>query len=458
MKNNAAHHYNKGVLTEGPISRHLMRLTIPMTWGIFAVISFQLADLFFISYLGTEALAALSFTIPVTYGIFSLFIGFQIAMASLASRLIGEKKIDQMRQSVMHGLILVGGAGFLFAAMGLYFHDGIFKSMGADETTMPLIRDYMLVWFGGIIFVAMPMIGNAAMRAGGDSMTPAIIMSVAAIINIILDPIFIFGLFGFPRLEIQGAALTTVFANAGALAASLYIMKYRKKMLLPFREIDWGDFKNSAKKLLSIALPAGLTNAIQPAVNAFILSLLTGYGTAAVAAFGIVTRIEAFAFIVLMALATGMAPVIGQNWGARDMGRVRETLKLGIGFNVIWSLAMAIILIIGGEAIAAAFSSDPAIIHIMMLYFWIVPLSYALGNLVMGWASAFNAIGRPERAFVMIVLKMIVILIPAALIGEHLWGVGGIFAGIALANILAGGAFHILNRAIFNKLEPAGAA
>lgn len=445
--------HNKKDLTKGPVEKHLIRLTLPMTWGIFAIISFQLVDTFYISMLGTRELAALSLTFPITMAVFSLFIGFQIAMASVGSRLIGSGDIDTMRRVTTHSVLLVFVLGLCVAALGMFFHDSIFRLVGANDDNLPLIWSYMSVWFAGAVFVTVPMIGNAAMRADGDSMTPAVVMTIVAVINIILDPILIFGLFGFPRLELQGAAIATIFANSCAMVTGLYINYYRKKLLCSPFNLQLDKFKDSSKRLLFIALPAGLTNTIQPLVNAFIFAMLAVYGEEAIAAFGVATRIEAFAFVILMALATGMAPIIGQNWGAKQFDRVNRTLNVAITFNFVWSLFVASILFVFGRHIAGLFSDDPEIINIMSLFFFMVPASYAFGNLIMGWGSAFNAMGMPGRSVLMIVTRMIVLLIPALYFGEKYYGIAGIFGAIAAVNVFAGIFFHIMNWRLCKNYE-----
>jgi len=422
-----------------------VRLTLPMTWGIFAIISFQLVDTFYISMLGTAELAAFSLTFPVAMTVFSLFIGFQIAMASVGSRLIGEGQRETMQRVATHAIFLVFGLGILIAGAGITFHDPIFRLLGATPEMMPDIRSYMHIWFMGAVFVTVPMINNAAMRADGDSMTPALIMTIVAVINIILDPILIFGLFGFPRLEIQGAAIATIFANACAMGTGLYINYARKNLILNPLKIGFVNFGNSMKRLLFIAIPAGLTNTIQPMVNAFIFALLAGYGHEAIAAFGVVTRIEAFAFVILMALATGMAPIIGQNWGAGRFTRVNETLKVAIRFNILWSIGIAIVLGLFARPIASLFTESEEMIGYALLFFWMVPFSYAFSNLIMGWGSAFNAMGMPQRSMAMIVIKMLVLTVPAVLIAEHFYGIKGIFGAIAGVNVIAGTLFHIVN-------------
>lgn len=447
---------HKGDLVSGPVSGHLVRLSVPMIWGIFAIISFQLVDTFYISLLGTKPLAAVSFTFPVNYAIFSLTMGFSIAMSSVVSRLIGSRQEEDVKRITTHGLMMVLGLSICISILGVVLHDRLFALMGATPDMLPLIRDFMILWFLGSVFVSVPMVSNAALRAAGDSLTPSLIMTVAALVNLVLDPILIFGLFGFPRLEILGASLSTMIANACAMLASLYVVAHKRKMLLSRHDLHMHLFKNSARRILFIALPAGLTNAIQPIVGAFIVSLLAAYGPEAVAAFGVASRVEAFAFIILMAVSIGMAPIIGQNWGAKRYERVNEALRLAIGFGALWSVFIAIILGSLARPIAQIFSDDPAVVEITRVFFIIVPFTYVFGNLVMGWASAYNAMGRPQWSFAMIAIKMIVLLLPAVALGARLDGVQGIFWAIALVNLISGITFHILSAKGCKKAEDKG--
>ncbi|MCB1532292.1 MAG: MATE family efflux transporter [Alphaproteobacteria bacterium] len=431
---------NKGDLTTGPIHKHLIRLTLPMIWGIFAVISVQLADTYFIGLLGTEELAAISFTFPVTMLLTHLIFGLNIAVSSVVSRLIGEKQKEDVKRVVQHAVILAFITSVVFAALTYIFLDPVFRALGADGQMLAIIHEYMPIWLLGYCLIAIPMNGNSAIRASGNAMHPAIVMTTVSIVNIVLDPIFIFGKFGLPAYGVQGAAIATVIAYICGMVLGLYFLIVREKLIC-LSSLHLDKVKDSLKRLGVIALPAGITNTIVPAGNAVILAMLAGFGAEVVAAYGVATRIEAFAMLTIIALATGLAPVVGQNWGAKIYERVHGAINMAIKFNLYWSFAAAIILGLFARQIAGAFSDDPIVIHYSVLFFWIVPFSYAFGNLVFGWSSAFNAMGMPERSFMMIVGKAALTLI-GAYVGSLYFGVIGVFGALAGANVLSGALSH----------------
>lgn len=434
-----------GDLTSGPVQGHLVRLSVPMIWGILAIVASQLVNTFYISMISPAHLAAISFTFPVTMTVLSLIIGLGIGMSSVVSRAIGEGNHDTVVRLSSHGLILAVIAGVIMALAGHAIMDPLFRAMGATDDMMPMVLDYMGLWFTGIVFITVPMVGNSAIRATGDTLTPALIMMGTTAFLVVLDPLLIFGLFGLPRMEMHGAALATIISYGLSMIVALWILKYKKRII--FQDgLHLDQFGDSARRLLFIALPAGITSTIQPMTSGVLTAILAQSGTHAVAAFGVATRVEAFAFIVIMALATGMSPILGQNWGARRFDRVHETLRLAIRFCVLWSVAVAAILMIGAYPLAGLFSTDAETVRMTALYFLIVPFSYAAGNLVPGWSSAFNAIGLPQRSAAMIGVKMIIVQIPLAFIGNHFFGVIGVFASIAIANIGTGLYYHWRNK------------
>ena len=434
---------NKGDLTRGSVRKHLARLTIPSIWGMLAVIAVQLADTYFIGLMNdTHILAGISLTFPVTMAISHLVFGVNIAMSSVVSRLIGANKHDEAKTVVLHGLMIAFCTSAVIALLCFIFMQPLFNLLGADENSWPTVAAYMPIWLIASVLLAVPVNGNSAIRAGGDTVLPAILMTTTAVVNFVLDPLLIFGLAGFPELGVQGAAVATLISYIFCFALGMYFLIV-KKNLVATDGLHLDQFKSSLKRMIVIAIPAGIANIIQPATNAVIIAVLAAHGNAAVAAMGIVSRIEALAMLVIIALALGMAPLVGQNWGANKLGRVHETINNAIGFNFIWSFFVAILLGVFARSIAGEFTDDPAVIEYAALFFWIVPFSYAFGNLVFGWSSIFNAMGMPQRAFFLILMKCIVITIPAIFIGSALYGVTGIFIAIAIANTAAGIFFHV---------------
>ena len=435
---------NKVDLTQGDLLYHLRRLSLPMVLGIFAIVSTTLVDTYYISLLGTDELVAISFAFTLSFAVFSFILGLGIGMSSVLSRAIGAGDMQAAQRLTLHCLVVGAIFSVIITFAGLVSQKYIFKAIGADDHILVLVLEYMDIWLFGIILVTMPIIGNAAMRASGDSFSPGMIMVLAAIVNLILDPILIFGYFGFPALGMQGAALASVIAYAISMIPALYILAVPKKMLFQTAP-QWHLLGQSAHQFLSIGIPAGLANMIQPLSNAFVVALLAYVSNEAVAGYGVSVRIQSFVLIPVMALATGMSPIIGQNWGAGRFDRVNETLSKSLAINAVWCGLTAILLAIFSAPIAGAFSSDKAVISAAQIFLWILPVTYIGAQTIQLWCSAFNAAGYPKRAFIILNVKIIGLYIPASYIGSLYGGVIGVACGLAIVNVFAGLGFHILN-------------
>ncbi|MCC7305075.1 MAG: MATE family efflux transporter [Alphaproteobacteria bacterium] len=432
---------NRGDLTTGDVQKHLVRMTVPMIWGLMAVISVQLVDTYFVSMLGTRELAGISFTFPVTMLISHLVFGLNIALSSVVSRLLGEKKQEDAKRVVLHGIILSFTVSAIIALLCYIFLEPLFRKLGADDETLPVVYDYMPLWLAGSAVLAIPVNANSALRAAGDTVAPAWVMISIALINLVLAPLFIFGWLGVPALGVFGAALATFLSYWFGLVGALYVLIFKKHMVST-DGLHLDKFKDSLKRLAVIAVPAGITNIIMPAASAVVTALIAKHGPEAVAAYGVATRVEAFSMLFVIALALGMAPIVGQNWGAGKYERVNAVITKAIQFNFIWSFFVALIFALFARHIGRAFSDHEEVIHYVTLFFWIVPFTYGFGNLVFGWSSAFNAMGQPQRALVMISLKAFVFTIPAVLLGSAWYGIPGIFVALALVNLLSGALFH----------------
>jgi len=435
----------KRKLTEGPVGQQLMKLTLPMVWGVFAVVAFNLVDTYFVGRLGTTQLAAMSFTFPVVLTLGNLALGLGIGASSVIARAIGEGDMSRVRRFTTNSLTLALTAVILFATVGLLTIDPLFSALGAGPEVLPFIRDYMQIWYFGIVFLVVPIVGNSAIRAAGNTLTPSIIMTLAAAFNIILDPLLITGAFGFPRLELQGAALATAIARAMTLVTSLLVLRF-KENLVSLQLPDLEETLWCWRDILTVGLPAAAANMVTPISVGVITSFLAVHGAAAVAGFGVASRIESLALIAVIALSASIAPFVGQNWGARAFDRVRLALQQGFLFCIAWGLLAALVLGLGARPLATLFNPDPEVVAIATRYLWLVPIGYGALGVVRISSSVFNAIGKPMPSVVMTVTHMLVLYIPLAYVGGRIAGPTGIFIATLVANLVMGIGAYAWNR------------
>ncbi|WP_028111596.1 MATE family efflux transporter [Ferrimonas kyonanensis] len=435
--------YNTHGLLTAPIGRTLLRMSVPNLLGVLSLLFYHLTDTYFISQLGTEPLAAISMTFPVTMVISSIALGMGAGMSANMGRLLGQGDLPQARSFLTHGLMLAGLIVMVIAAAGAMTIRPLFTLLGAGDTMLPLINDYMLVWYFGIGLLVLPMVGNQALRATGNTRTPAIVTAVAAIVNAILDPLLIFGIGPFPRLEMQGAAIATVLSWIITFVVAAWMLGWRYKLLArPCQRLleHW-------RRLLHIARPAAISNLLNPLANALILAILARIDTKAVAAFGAGTRIEALMLVVVTALCGALMPFIAQNLGAGHYRRAKEALMGSIRFVLVSQLLLYLLVLPFLGQIAALFSDDLTVQGYLIWYLQIVPLAYGTLGVVILFVLALNAYHRPMTALSLNMVRLFLMLIPMTMIGSWLFGVKGAFAGIGLANLVMGVAcYHLATK------------
>lgn len=422
-------------LLEDPVASTLKRMTIPMIYGMVLLMTFNLIDTFFVSLLGTQPLAAISFTFPVTFTVISLTIGLGIGTSAVIARSLGKKDHSAAKDSATAAMYLAAIIVAALSFVGYLFTDQLFTVLGAQEQLLPLIHQYMDIWYIGSVCLIGPMIGNAVLRASGDTKTPSIIMGSAGLINAILDPIFIFGFGPIPAMGIQGAAIATLISWVFGLIFVLNILT--KKLNLLHTHIS--SIKNllpACKNILKIGLPAAGANMLTPIAAAIMTAIVATYGESAVAAFGVGSRIESIACLVVLAMSMTLPPFISQNFGAGSMHRVEEAYKVSVKFVLIWQVIIFIVLLISAPFIASIFAKEKAVSDIIKLFMWILPLGYGLQGIIILTNSSFNALHKPMVALALSVIRLFVCYVPLAYLGSYFYGLTGFFVGALLGNVV----------------------
>ncbi|MEM5553177.1 MATE family efflux transporter [Pseudoalteromonas neustonica] len=423
-------------LLNAPILPTLKKMTVPMIFGMITLMMFNIVDTFFISLLGTEPLAAVSFTFPVTFTVISLAIGLGIGTSAVIAKALGSNKLEEARFDASMALLIAVVMVLCLSLLGYVLINPIFTLLGASEQVLPLIHDYMSVWFIGSVFLITPMVGNSVLRASGDTTTPSIVMGGAGLINAVLDPMLIFGFGPIPALGIQGGAIASVIAWSVAVVIILYLLAVKKRLLSLKAKKQTAI--SSIRKILKIGLPAAGANMLTPIAMAIMTMLVAFHGPEAVAAFGVGSRIESIASLVVLALSMTLPPFISQNFGAGKLGRVKEAYTTTLKFVMIWQFIIYLVLIACAGVISQLFGKEQVVIDVIQLFIYILPLSYGFQGVIILSNSSFNALHKPMNALFLSVIRLFIFYIPFAYLGNELAGLKGLLIGAAIGNVFTG--------------------
>lgn len=424
-------------LLSGPIGPTLLRMAFPMVLGMVSIILFNLVDAYFVGQLGKYQLASMGYIFPFSFVVMSFLMGIGVGIASVLSRIIGRGDQGQAMQMANHALCLGLAVGFFLTGAGLLLMRPVFSLLGADTVLLPYILDYFTIWLLGVGLLALPMSGNSILRAYGNTRAPGLIMAVAAVANMILDPLFIFGIGPFPRMEMKGAALATVLSWGITCALSLWLVIQREQMVKLSRP-RLSSMIESWKRILFIGLPAAGTNLLVPFTTGILTRIVSRYGHSAVAGFAVGGRVESLSMIGAMAVASVMTPFVGQNWGAGKKERAQKSARFSSIASLLWGTGAYLLLMLIAQPLAYGFTDDPEIQRHLISFLWIVPIGFGCYGISMIAGSVFNALHRPLLSTLLILVRLFVFSLPLAILGSTIGGLKGLFIGIAMAHILSG--------------------
>ena len=424
-------------LTQGSVFRHIMRLVAPMSFGILAMMLVGVIDAYWVGRLGTDQQAAVQFVFPVSMLVMSISIGLGAGAVSVVARAAGRGDGESTKRVATDALSLSFIVVLIVSLIGIPLIGPVFRAMGATDQMMPYVREYMTIWFAGAVFMVGPMVASNLLRAMGDAIVPSVIMIIAAFINMILDPILIFGLGPIPALEVTGAALATLIANMAVFLIALGVLVFREKLL----DFSWPGFDTlfwNWREIARIGAPASGSNMIGPLANTMVFAAMAPFGEPAVAGLGVGMRVEALALIPLFALSGSIGPITGQNGGAGQADRVREAFAKSFLFCAGWGLAIGVALFALGDVLAPIFLPSEGGQALAETYWDIAPFAVAGYGVAMAASAGFNGLGRPLYGVAANAFRGLALIIPLAWLGNWLGGATGVIWGLFAANLIAG--------------------
>jgi putative MATE family efflux protein len=276
---------------------------------------------------------------------------------------------------------------------------------------------------------------NAVLRANGDTRTPSVLMAGSGLINAVLTPLMVFGLGPVPAMGIAGAAWATMISWIAGVAFLFYYLAIRHELI--YKGLPSGPvFKNSAIEMLKIGIPASGSNMLTPIAAGVLTAIVASYGETAVAAFGVGTRLESIACLVILALSSTLPPFVSQNLGAARIDRIEEACRISMRFVLGWQLLIYALLALSASLIASVFTRDDSVAEIIKLYLWIMPLGYGLQGVIILCNSALNAMHKPMIALYLSIARFFLFIVPLAWIGSEIAGLQGFFIGAFIGNLL----------------------
>jgi putative MATE family efflux protein len=418
-----------------PIWSTLFLLAAPIVLGMAMQTGFNLIDTFFIGMLGSEELAAIGVTFPVVFIFIAIAAGLQVGSTALISQAIGAGKKKRASNVAEHSLVIGVVVGIAIAVLGVLFSPPLFSFMGVHGDVLAMTIQYANLIFFGFVFLFIGFISQGIIQAGGDTVTPTRNLFIAIVINIILDPILIFGIGPFPALGLVGAGIATVFSRlVGALLNIWHV--FAGKAAVKIEPKCFSPELSIFSRIIKIGFPSSVSHSINSIGMILLMGMVGAFGTAAIAAFGVGIRLESLAILPVIGLLSALIPFIGQNLGAGRTDRAIRATSIASYAVILFMLVFSALWFFVPQAIYSPFTSDPNVLRIGSSYFRIISFGYVFLGLSFILGAAFQAAGKTTLQMLINAARWLFTIVLAYLLVSG-YGIEGIWIGFPIGNLAA---------------------
>lgn len=427
---------NKNRMGTEPIPSLLFKMSLPIIISFLVQSVYNLVDSIFVARLSEKALTAVSLCFPVQNIMVAFAVGTGIGTTALLSRYLGMDDKKRVGVIATHGLILAAASMAAFMLFGIFFTDFYANSQSTDPEIIQYTKDYLyviLLFCGGVFF---QIFFEKTLQSTGNTVYTMITQGTGAILNIILDPIMIFGLFGFPKLGVTGAALATVIGQTGGSLVGVYFhSKKNRDVNFIFRNLSF--HMDNIKQIFSIGLPSILISGIGSVVLFFINNMLYTFGASAVAAYGIMYKLQSFSFMPMFGISNALLAIVSYNYGAKNKERIREAIKIAFVASFAIVGLSVVLMWIFSKQLFDLFSATDVMREIGVPMIRIVSLSFIISiPSVVGVGGIFQAIGNWKFPVIQSFLRQVILLLPIFYLFTRLGSLNFAWWAFAIAEIL----------------------
>jgi putative MATE family efflux protein len=423
---------NAAQMGEESITRLLFRFSLPATVGMLVMATYNIVDTIFVGKLGSEAIAALSVAFPIQMLLGAVGIGTGVGAASLISRSLGAGNKAEAESAAGQVISMALIFGLLTALVGLFYMRPLLLYLGTMPEILDLTEEYMVVIAVGSVMFFLIMILNNVVRAEGNPMLSMKVMVISALLNIALDPIFIFLL----GMGVRGAAVATVLSKITGVVIMLYYFFVGKSVLklsVSCLRLRWETIKN----VYAVGFPAML---LQLSINISLIianNILAAYGHIPIAVMGLIFRLQMFAILPVLGISQGLLPIIGFNFGAGKLDRIREALLKGLAISVSCIVIAGVALFIAPAFFLSIFSTERELLEIGIPALRIMVVMFPLVGVQIVSSIFFQAIGKGIPSLILSLLREIMLFIPFVFIMPFFYGLTGVWMARPMSDFLA---------------------
>ena len=446
------------VYLTGPIRRTMIRTAFAMLAGTVAMSGYNIADTYFVGKLpGQTPLAAIGFTFPIIILLGCVFRGLATGLMTTSAQAMGAGRNVRAATIVNSGLTLMLLFSITLSLVGVATGRTVLHSLGASGETLEAAKEYMDIWFYGYLTASIGATAGDMIVAIGESKLAALGMFGALFLNIILDPMWIFGFGPIPALGIRGAAIATVISQIGGMIYSLEIL--RRRGLVQFRHIPWKVMGRAWVLIVRFGIPAILGMLMIP-IGSYVLTRITAeFGDAAVGGCQAAMKLESIAFMFPMSFGISLTPMISQNFGARQYLRIKQCMRFAMTFAFCFLLFMAVLFYLFAEPLVSLFTTEPEIKANMILYMHIIPWSFWAIEVHRFSGFTFMGCGHPKFSAFLNIYRVLLLLIPFSLLALYYfrsYGISSVLYARTFADCIAAISAAIMANMMVRKLVRTG--